>query len=230
MSNDEDTTKSEAWEGLVGLGATLMAVEPVTGAAMMLAGKMPSLWARRASARATAWWKAFLDECRTDPSTDVGALRARIEQQMESSPEMADVIMSHMRQVLDAVTGEAVPVLGALHGAYHAKNWKPDGFFRGATELLMQCAEADLEALRALAGRIACITPVTKTKTVSLSSRVFGSRPSRFYRVSHIEQAEHPNAALEEIMNVEWDAGPLWQTRGRRSKRARSLMRGGRAV
>jgi hypothetical protein len=209
MSKGDDLSKSEAWETFVGLGATLAAVEPLTGAAMMLAGKVPGWWARRAGARATAWWEAFLEACGSE-HLGLEEMRARIAEQMESNLETADVIMGHMRDVLDTVTSEAVAILGSLRGAYYGDGRKPDAFFRGATELLMQCTDADLEALRELTGRLACIRPRARSRTLAVNSFLDPNTGRRYQRFADMELDETPTTR-QDILAAEWEVEPLWK-------------------
>lgn len=211
MGDNDDLSKTEAFENLVELGAALMAAEPVTGAAMMLAGKVPQWWTRRAGVRATAWWKAFLTECQRE-GLGLDEMRAQICEQMESNPKTADVIMGHMRDVLDTVTSEAVAILGSLRGAYYREERAPDGFFRGATELLMQCTEADLEELRNLTGRLFCIKPTTKSRTIAVTPRQDRSTGIRTFQLAQVELENVGNATTrQDIFGVGWRVGPLWK-------------------
>lgn len=209
MSGKQDISKSDAFDMLVGLGATLAAAERVTAAALMLVGKVPAWWSKRVGARAEVWWTEFLKACSRD-NLGLEEMRTTIAAQMENNPQTADVIMGHMRDVLDTVTNEAVGILGSLRGAYYAEHREIDGFFRSTTELLMQCTASDLAALRDLTARISCIAPRTKSCTLAVNTRFDSNTGARFQNVADVELDSTPSTR-QDILAATWEVGALWK-------------------
>jgi predicted RNase H-like HicB family nuclease len=213
MGKDDEISKAELLETGVevgaAVGASLAVLDPLTAAGIVLATKFPGWVKRVTGARAQAWWNAFLKACERE-DLDLEEMRDQIAAQMESDPKTADVIMGHMRDVLDTATSEAVAILGSLRGAYYREERAPDGFFRGATELLMQCTETDLEALRELTGRLACIKPTTKSRTIAVMSGQNRNTGMRTFRLAQVE-LEEAGTPRQDILGVGWKVGPLWK-------------------
>ena len=135
-------------------GASL--VEPTAGILAPLLEKLPSLWERRKRARAEKWLQGCLEQFR-DSRPSVRTISEVIVDGFESNDEAADVMLSAIRDAIDATSSEAAAVLGALYGAYHSEGREFDDFFYGMSELMLRCSSNELASLRDFVGHIACV-------------------------------------------------------------------------
>lgn len=117
------TTHSSA----LAVGAAALKVGPAAW------GRVVDFWRDR-SQRATAEWAQAV-EIELPPE---GAARDRA---VTESPE---VILDHIRRLMEGVDPAVVPALGRLAGMYIAGQRKPDDFFRSTTRMLCDLTAAEL--------------------------------------------------------------------------------------
>lgn len=150
MADEEKKVSPPDMAKLVGDGAVAAAVAYGTthssahalGAAMLKVG--PAAWgsivdfARDRIQRAKAAWGNAV-EAELPPE---GKERDRV---VAASPE---VILDHIRRLMEGVDPAVVPALGRLAGMYVAEERKPDDFFRGATRMLCDFTAEELDDAR----------------------------------------------------------------------------------
>ncbi len=117
------TTHSSA----LAVGAAVLKVGPAAW------GRVVDFWRDRSQQATAAWAQAMESELPPE-----GAER---DHAVEESPE---VILDHIRRLMEGVDPAVVPALGRLAGMYVAGKRKPDDFFRGATRMLCDLTADEL--------------------------------------------------------------------------------------
>jgi hypothetical protein len=212
--NRHDLSKPEAIAGLIEWASVALATYPKTAALALFLRKVPGLWGRRVNARAGAWYAGFLRTCQRERLTPFEMVQ-RVAEQIESGEAPADVVFGFVKDVMATPFEGCVPILGALRGAYYAEGRATDAFFRSFAALLAQCTELDLEGLRTLIGRLACVQPDTKSKTLLLETVYFHNAASdtgSWRRDVHqLELEVDGGSRRTNVLGTSWTAAAQWR-------------------
>lgn len=98
--------------------------------------------------RIARWWKRVVE----DPSWDTPQeVQGRIEAALSESDDAREAVWTAAKELIDAITLEAVEVIGSITAEYLREQRAVDIFFRGAVRMLADLSSAELRELRVLA-------------------------------------------------------------------------------
>ena len=115
------------------------------GAALKTVGVLENFVLRQEATRVARWWKGLIEnEDWEEPQEVQGIIEAKIRE----SSKAKETVYAAAREILDAVSDEAVEVIGSLTAEYIRGELGPDAFFRGAVRLLADVSSEELKMLR----------------------------------------------------------------------------------
>lgn len=212
MAEDDKNKTTEALVapalGIVAAGGvaaeTLVMGNSATGLIVALLAMFPGAVqlavahaANAQSKRARRLWEQYVKSFGGDatPEEAAGYVEAHA-----SEPHVYESVTAAVRAMLDAVSEEVVPVLGALAATYSRDKVRPDAFFRGLARLVAELSAAEYHQLRSIVRCALAVRP-TGPAIVQLEFIGAGGDPAKVHimswvagRVQHELVADAPDA------------------------------------
>lgn len=134
-------------DGLLAVGGITAALASgdYAGAALGAVGLTKEVIAEERKRRTAAWFKGLVESGTWETAQEVQGL---IEARIRGSKKAQETVYAAAREIIDAVSDEAVEAIGSLTAEYLKGDLGPDPFFRGAVRVLADLSGADLELFR----------------------------------------------------------------------------------